>query len=173
MWRPRDGAEYSASETDECTAVSEVEVRGEVGQLARDVSDRGYARHLLTVAAWTPRAAPATARRRHGCLHLVMIVQSCEYARYNHLLDIWISLHTYVSPGFLSCSAFLSWSTHKLFPFAFIKGIVCISWRWKCLATRGPERLSRAGKGYCISWSRTTTWADVSSAYVKACLMFV
>ena len=88
MSRPREGLKYSPSETAVYTTVSELEVYGEVGQLAPAVSDRGYARYFLTVAAWTPRAAPAAARRRHGCLHLVMIVHSCEYtnARYDHSL---------------------------------------------------------------------------------------
>jgi len=41
---------------------------GEVGQVAPAVSNRGYARCLLAVAAWTPREAPAAARRRPGRL---------------------------------------------------------------------------------------------------------
>ena len=53
--------------------MSEDEVCGEVGQLAPAVSGRGYARCLLAVAAWTPRAAPAAARRRPGCLQLDMV----------------------------------------------------------------------------------------------------
>jgi len=63
-------------------------VCGEVGQLAPAVSGRGYARCLLAVAAWTPRAAPAAARRRPGCLHLAMIVHSCDYARVLYLLKM-------------------------------------------------------------------------------------
>ena len=52
---------------------SELELCGEVGQLAPAVSGRGYARCLLAVAAWTPRAAPAAARRRPGCLQLGIV----------------------------------------------------------------------------------------------------
>jgi len=48
--------------------VSELEMYGEVGQVAPAVSNRGYARCLLAVAAWTPREAPAAARRRPGRL---------------------------------------------------------------------------------------------------------
>lgn len=64
------GLKSSPSETAVCTAVSQLEVRREGGQLAPAVSDRGYAGCLLTVAPWAPRAAPTAARGRPGCTDL-------------------------------------------------------------------------------------------------------